>query len=174
MADANLLVTYDPAHRGKAKEEVESLLESVNEKAEFLESDIAGLFLLQTKKNPKQLTKELHDVVEENPEKYKYTFHWVPIDRWVRSDLNDMVQAMKEIDAKMSDEESWKLDLGKRQYEARSTDLIIKLTENINHPKVDLKNPQKIVKVEIVGDRAGVALLDRNELLDIPKLKAGA
>ncbi len=172
MRDANLLVTYDPAHGGKAREEAQALLESVGEKAEFLESEISGVFLLRTSKNPKELTRELRDVVEEEPEKYKYTFHWVPIDRWVKSDMDDMTRAMKDIDAKMSDEDSWKLDLGKRQYEGRSTDLITKLTENINHPKVDLKNPQKIVKVEIIGDHAGIALLDRNELLDIPKMKA--
>ena len=173
MKDANLLVTYDPAHGGKAKEEAQALLECIGEKSEFLESDIAGVFLLSTRKNPKEITRELRDVVEEEPEKYKYTFHWVPIDRWIKSDMDDMVRAMKDIDAKMSDDESWKLDLGKRQYEGKSTDLVIKLTENINHPKVDLKNPQKIVKIEIIGDRAGVALLDRSELLDIPKMKAG-
>ena len=170
--NSNLLVTYDPSHSGKAKEEAQALLEAAGEKAEFLESEIAGVFLLRTGKDPKELTRELRDVVEESPDKYKYTFHWVPIDRWVKSGLDDMVRAMKDIDAKMSDDDSWKLDLGKRQYEGRSTDLIIKLTENINHPKVDLKNPQKIVKVEIIGDHAGVALLDKSELLDIPKMKA--
>ena len=173
MKDANLLVTYDPAHGGKAKEEAESLLESVGEKAEFLESDIAGLFFLRTRKDPKELTRDLRSEVEEDPEKYNYTFHWIPIDRWVRSDMSDMTKAMKDIDAKMSDDDSWKLDLSKRQYEGKSTDLIMKLTENINHPKVDLKNLQKIVKVEIVGDHAGIALLDKSELLDIPKIKGG-
>ena len=37
MAEANLLVTYDPAHGGKAREETESLLESVGE------TDIASM-----------------------------------------------------------------------------------------------------------------------------------
>ena len=172
MKDANLLVTYDPAHSGKAKEEAQALLEAAGEKAEFLESDIPGLFLLRTGKDPKKLTRELRDVVEENPEQYKYTFHWIPIEKWCKSSVDDMSRAMKEIDSRMSDDESWKLELGKRQHEGKSTDLIVKLTENINHPKVDLKNPQKIVKVEIIGDHAGIALLDRNELLDIPKIKS--
>ena len=61
----------------------------------------------------------------------------------------------------------------KRHYDVKWLYLIMKLTENINHPKVDLKNPQKIVKVEIVGDHAGIALLDKSELLDIPKIKGG-
>ena len=156
--------------RGK-EEEVESLLECINEKAELLKSNIAGLFLLHTKKNPKEITKELGDIVGKDADKYKFTFHWIPVDRWCKSDIDEMCKVMKDIDSKMKDDESWKLDLGKRQYEGKSTDLIIKLTENINHPKVDLKNPQKIVKVEIIGDQAAISLLDKNELLDIPKLK---
>ncbi len=172
MKEANLLVTYDPAHAGSAKSEVQALLEQVGEKAEFLESNVEGLFLLQTNKEPKEITKELRDVVEEAPDKYKYTYRWIPIEKWCKSSMDDMTRAMKEINSEMNDEDSWKLDLGKRQHAARSTDLIIKLTESINHPKVDLKNPQKIVKIEIIGDRAGVALLDKSELLDIPKMKA--
>jgi tRNA acetyltransferase TAN1 len=172
MKEANLLVTYDPAHAGSARSEVQALLEQAGEKAEFLESNVEGLFLLQTGKNPTEVTKELRDAVEEDPEKCKYTFRWIPIEKWCKSSMDDMTRAVKEINSQMNDEDSWKLDLGKRHHEGKTTELIMKLTENINHPKVDLKNPQKIVKIEIIGDRAGVALLDRSELLDIPKMKA--
>ncbi len=165
--EANLLVTYDPAHAGKAKEEVNALLEGI--KAQFLESDIEGVFLLSAK-NPKEITKKLN--TKSNASRFNYTFHWVPIDKWCSSKLEDMAKAMKEIDAKMKPEESWKMDLAKRKYEGETPKLIMKLTENINKPKVDLKNPQKIVKVEILGKKAAVALLDKSELLDVPKLKA--
>jgi tRNA(Ser,Leu) C12 N-acetylase TAN1 len=86
--------------------------------------------------------------------------------------MSDMAKAMKEIDTRMKPEESWKMELTKRQFKGDTPDLIRKLTENINKPKVDLKNPQKIIRVEIIGKKAGVALLDRSEFLDIPKLKA--
>ena len=169
MAEANLVVTYDPAHAGKAREEVNAMLDSLKAKAEFLESDIEGLFLLSVS-NPKEITKKLN--TKDNASRFSYTFHWVPIDKWVSSKPEDMAKVMKEIDAKMNAQESWKMDLTKRRYEGDTPKLIMKLTENINKPKVDLKNPQKIVKVEIIGKKAGIALLDRSELLDVPKLKA--
>ncbi len=171
IMSANLVVTYDPAHAGKAKEEVKALLEGAGEKPEFLESGIEGLFLLKTKKNPRQITKQL---MNEDPASFAYTFHWVPIDKWVPSDMESMLEAMAEIDGKMDPGESWKMDLSKRRYEGRTTELVMKLTESISKPKVDLKNPEKIVKVEIVGDKAGVALLNKDELLDVPKLKREA
>lgn len=170
MAEANLIVTYDPAHAGKAGEEVKSHLESQNEKPEFLKSDVDGLFLVKTKKNPKELTKSLN--TKKNAKNFSYTYHWIPVDKWTTSKIEDMKKVMKELDSKMDPKESWKLDLGKRHYEAKTTDLILKLTENIDKPKVDLKNPKKIVKVEIIGKKAGISLLDASELLDVPKLKA--
>jgi len=166
--EATLVVTHDPAHAGKARDEVSGLLDALKVKAEFLESKTDGLFLLNVAK-PKELTKKLNS--KANAKKFNYTFHWVPIDKWVSSKIEDMAKVMKEIDAKMDPKESWKLDLSKRSYEAETPKLIMKLTENINKPKVDLKNPKKVVKVEIVGKKAGISLLDSSELLDVPKLK---
>jgi len=170
--DANLIVTFDPAHAGKAREEVNALLAEVGEKPEFLESGIDGLFFLKAK-NPKGTVKKLVEECKKNPDKFGSTFHWTPIDKWSTSKLEDMSKVLKGIDAKMNPAESWKMDLGKRQYEGETPNLIIKLTDNINKPKVDLKNPQKIVKVEIIGKKAAIALLDASEFLDVSKLKAG-
>lgn len=170
--DANLLVTFDPAHAGKAKEEANALLTEVGEKPKFLESGIDGLFFLKIK-DPKKTVKKLREDCKKNPDKFGSTFHWTPIEKWCSSKIEEMSKVMKDIDAKMNPNESWKMDLGKRQYKGETPDLIIKLTDKISKPKVDLKNPQKIVRVEIIGDKAGISLLDASEVLDVPKLKAG-
>ncbi len=164
--DANLIVTFDPSHAGKAKEEVISALEDAGEKAVFFESDVQGLFLLKAK-NPKELVKNLRA----GAGRLEYTFHWIPVEKWCSSDLDALAEEMKKINARIDPKESWKIDIGKRCYGARTTDLIIKLTENIDKPRVDLKNPDKIVKVEIIGDKAAIALLDKGEILDVPKMK---
>ena len=167
---ANLLITFDPAHSGKAKDEVNTMLKEAGGDGEFVESSVEGLFLLKVK-DAKKVTKKLKTVCEKEPSKFEFTFRWAPIDSWCSSDMKALSGEMKKLDGKMKDEESWKLDLGKRQYDGKTTDLILKLTENINKPKVDLKNPQKIIKVEIIGDKAGIALLDANEVLDTSKIK---
>lgn len=168
--EANLIVTYDPTHAGKSQEEVKELLEE-HGGAEFLESGFEGVFLLHTKTDPKKIVKKLSDACKEEPYKFKHTFRWIPVDRWCDSKLDEMSKAMKDIDAKIGEHESWKLDLGKRGYEGDTMGLIMKLTEHINKPNVNLKSPDKIVKVEIVGDRAGIALLNADEYLNIAKMK---
>ncbi len=167
--DANLLVTFDPTHKGKAEEEVKALLKEVGEDADFKDSPVDGLFLLKTKKDSKEVAKALG---KGDTSRFENTFHWVPIEKWCKAEINEIAKAMKEIDAKMDPEESWKMDLNKRSLEGKTTDLIIKLTENIDKPKVDLKDPQKIIKVEVVGKEAGISLLSPDETVDVPKMKS--
>jgi len=171
MADANLLITYEPAHAGKAEEEAKALLKSVGD-AEFLKSDTDGIFLVHTKKNPKEMVKKLLHECTTTPSKFRYTFHWVPIDKWCPSDIDAMEKVMQEFDKKMDPSKSWKLDIEKRSYDKHKTiDLIVKLTDHIDKPNVDLKNPEQIIKVEIIGKRAGLSLLEADELLNVPKFK---
>jgi len=166
--EANLIVTYDPTHAGKASEEVKDLLEGA---AEFLETEFGGIFLLHVDGNPKKLVKHLHEMCKNEPYKFKYTYRWIPVEKWCNSDMTDIIKALKEIDTKMDPKESWKMDLGKRGYEGDTMDLVMKLTEHINKPNVNLKNPQKIVKVEIVGKKTAVALLSSDEYLNVAKMK---
>lgn len=168
--DANLLISFDPNHVGKASEEVKAL---IGEDTKFIESKVNGIFLIKTDKDAKELVKEMSKACKENPSNFEYTFSWVPIETWVKSEIDAMTEEMKKIDARMDTEKSWKMDLGKRNYKADTMDLIMKLTDNINKPKVDLKNPEQIVKVEILGDNAGISLLMPDELLDTQKVKKG-
>lgn len=170
MVDANLLVTYDPSHGGKAKEEAETLLKEVKAGAKFLKSDVAGLFQLRVK-GPKAIVKKLVKMCKSKPDKFKFTFHYIPIDKWVKSDVKAMTTVTKSLGAKIKAKEKWKMNFSKRHYEGDSRELIVKLTAPIDRPNVDLSNPDKIVQVEIVGKKAGLSLLDKDELLEVTKLK---
>jgi len=65
-----LLVTFDPTHAGKAKEEVDKILEEVKEKAEYLKSEVDGLFQLKVK-DAKKLVKNLVDFCKKNKKKFE-------------------------------------------------------------------------------------------------------
>ncbi|MBI4018083.1 MAG: THUMP domain-containing protein [Candidatus Aenigmarchaeota archaeon] len=168
---ANLLVTYEPAHRSRAMQEVRLLLEEIDEKAEFEESDSEGVFLLSVS-DSKHVVRRLAGLCNDDPEKFKYTQRWVPLEKWVSSDVEQIATALAEMNDRIDDGEKWKMDLAKRGYDSLSTtELIKRLTESIDKPKVDLKNPDKIVKVEILGSKAAIALLNSGELLEVAKMK---
>lgn len=164
--EPNLLVTYDPAHPGKAEREVRALLDDFGG-GEFLESKTPGVFLLGVG-DSKDVVGKLRKLPADS---FETTFKWVPIETWVKADVEDISRVLKDYNGRMDDGESWKLALFKRQYNEHSTVRLIELlTEHIHKEKVDLKNPDKLVVVEIVGSRAGLSLLDKSEYLDTQKL----
>ena len=169
MAEANLIITYDPSHAGSAKEEVDNVLKEIKKKAKHLKSEIDGVFKVNVP-NTKKVVKELNKLCKKDSSLFNHTFHWVPVDKWVKTNIKEMQKEIKKFDKGIKKTEKWMMDLNKRHYDKEgTTELIMKLTEVIDKPKVDLKNPQKIVKVEIMGNKAGLSLLDIDELLKVPK-----
>ncbi len=165
MVDANLLVTYNQSHAGSAKEEAEKALKAIKQKAKFLKTDIEGVFKLRVG-NPKKVVKNLSKLKSKKG-MFEHTFHWVPIDKWTTSNIKAMQKEIKKLQKGIKKTEKWKMDLHKRHFDMPSTELIIRLTEVVDKPKVDLKNPQKIIEVQIMGKKAGLALLNKDEILSL-------
>ena len=166
MAEANLLVTHDPSRAGSAKGEVEKSLKALKQKAKFLKPEVDGVFKLRVG-NAKKLVKSLGKIKSKKG-MFEHTFHWIPIDKWVQANINSMQVEIKKLQKSIKKGEKWKMDLQKRHFDQmHSTELIMKLTEVVDKPKVDLDNPQKIIAVQIIGKKAGLALLNKDEILSL-------
>jgi tRNA(Ser,Leu) C12 N-acetylase TAN1 len=169
MVKPNLLVTYDPAHENSAKLEVEQLLKSVREKVTFLKSN-EGVFNLRTK-DSRKVVRKLTNLCEKYPYQFNKTFKYIPIDKWSKSSVKNMQRAVKSLAKDIKDKESWMMSVKKRSHRMSERSLILRLTEHVDKPKVDLFNPDKIIKVELIGKEAGFALLNDKEYLRTNKFK---
>ena len=166
MPNANLLVTHEPSHAGSAKEKVESALKAIKQKVKFLKSDIDGVFMLRVG-NAKKIVKSLSKLKRKKG-MFEHTFYWIPIDKWAKTDVKSLQSEIKKLQKGIKKNEKWKMDLHKRHFDKiQSTELIIKLTEAVDKPKVDLDNPQKIIEVQIIGKKTGLALLGKDEILSL-------
>ena len=169
--DANLLVTYDYVHKQKAEQETRALLKEVGEEAKFIDSGVDGVFLLRVD-NGKKVVKQLYCLCKTDPSRFNYTFNWIPIEKWCSSEIGEIGSVMKEFNKKMDPEKKWKMGVVKRYYDKMKTmDIVMALTKHIEKPKVDLDNPDVIIRVEILGERAGCSLLNKDELLNVPGMK---
>ena len=168
VMDANLLVTHDASHAGSSKEEVERALKAIRQKAKFLKSKIDGIFKLRVG-NAKKIVKSLGKLKNKKGI-FEHTFHWVPIEKWASTNVKVLQKEIKKLQKGIKKTEKWKLDLHKRHFDGmHSTELIMRLTEAVDKPKVDLQNPQKIIEVQIIGKKTGLALLNKDEILSLAK-----
>lgn len=170
MPEANLLVTFEPMHEESAKAEIQALLKEVNETAKIIkfEDGLAELIV----KDARGAVRNLLKICIENNSKFKYSFNWWPVDEWCKADIKEIQKVISELEKSIKKEEKWKLDLSKRRTQRDyGRDAIIKLTEVINKPKVDLGNPDKIIKVDIIENKAAVAVISKDEFLNVLRVK---
>lgn len=170
--EANLLVTFEPSHIESAKKEISEMLREVKEKADFLA--VGDGFAEVIVGNAKKAVSELEKLARKSVEKFNYTMQWIPIDKWCKNAMEDLKKTVKGFVKDIGENEKWKMELKTRKLKEKPDEikLILKLTEVVDRKKVDLNEPEKIIKVEIIGTKAGLSLLKKNELLNLAKLRA--
>jgi tRNA(Ser,Leu) C12 N-acetylase TAN1 len=169
-AAANLMVTYDPTHRMMAEAEVTDVFKRIEERIRFLKSEIEGVFKIKTS-DAREAVKKVAKLCMAEPEIFRMTYQYVPIDKWCASSIDKMQEVIKDLEADIKSSEKWRMTLNKRSYDMPAIDLILALTDVVNKPHVDLRNPEKILRVEIFGDKAAIALLRTDESFSVMKFK---
>jgi tRNA(Ser,Leu) C12 N-acetylase TAN1 len=170
MADINLLVTFDPVHEQSAKAEIEEIAKEAKEKVKIgkVEEGLAEISAGDARK----FIKKILDMAKKDIDKFKYTFNWWPVDKWCKSGVSDMQKVIAELEKDIKKEEKWKLEFSRRKTDKDyGKDIIIKLTEVVDKPKVDLKKPDKIIKVEVIADKAAISVFAKDETLNLAKLR---
>ncbi len=168
----NLLVTYDPSHRGIAEAELKEAFSRIGERYDLSQTEVEGLFKVKTE-DARRVVRKLSDLLRREHQMLSTTHKYIPIDAWCKSEVPEMQKVIKALVPNIGNSERWKMSINKRHWDKmHGSELIMKLTSVVDRPKVDLDKPEKIVQVEIIGKEAGIALLRAEELLDVPQAKA--
>jgi tRNA acetyltransferase TAN1 len=168
----NLLVSFHHHARSAAEEEVRERLKEAGASVGRLEqwSD-EGVFLVEVTGDPRRAVADVRKICTDQPELFQHTHHWVPIEIWVSSSPGEMVEAVKELGRGIGPNDKWMLRLHKRHCKEHDLDLIKLLTDPIEIGVVSLLAPEKVLAVEIMGEKAGLALLGKKEILDVNRAK---
>ena len=104
------------------------------------------------------------------PWEIRYALRITPIEKNVQADIIEIKKIALKLAAKIKSDESYRVTVRKRHSDLRSKDIIEALASNISR-KVDLKNPSKILLVDILSSVAGVSLIEPDSYLSIEKEK---
>ncbi len=169
---ANMIVTFDPNHRGTAELELREVLKQAGEKPQIGQTEVEGLFKVAVS-NARAAVAKIRTLCGNNPNLFAVTHHYTPIDNWCQSEVPAMQKLIRAASAGIGQNEKWKMGLNKRHWgKLEGVQLIMKLTEVVDRKHVDLDNPDKIIRVEIIGKEAGVALLTPKDVVDVAREKA--
>jgi len=168
MYDFNILVSYPWSQYAKAKKEIQYILKRLGEENPFVTRTIAeGIIGVKTCQNPREVTQALQRMFNEDPTIFQFTSKWVPIELWTSSDIDSMKKAVGQLKTEIHAGEKWRITLEKRRFtKYHKIEIIESLAELINE-KVDLKNPDKILRIDIIGKYAGISVLRPKDIFSI-------
>jgi len=170
MYDFNLLVSYSWGVYGRAKKEIVQVLEMLGDGGPVVKRTIAeGIIGVKTRLDPREVVRGLRRLFDEDPSVLQYTLKWVPVDLWTLSDMDSMKEAVRKLRNGIREGERWRMTVEKRRYtQHHKIEIIRELAELIDE-KVDLENPEKILRVDIIGRYAGISVLTPQEVFSVAK-----
>lgn len=170
MYGYNLLVSFGWRRFYPASAEIRKILTNLGDNNAIIKRTVAkGIAGVNTILDPRQVTRELYAMYNQDPTLFMHTLKWVPIDYWTTSDLESMASGIVTLRNKIAKGEKWMMVVEKRRYSQYHKIEIIKYLAEYIDEKVDLRNPDKIVRIDILGKNAGISVIKPEEIFSVSK-----
>lgn len=166
----NLLVSYSWRDFRKVRQEIAAILKEFGDPGPVIEKTVArGICGVRTTLDAREVVRKVRALNEANPISLYYTVKWAPADTWCASVMEEMKKALDREKVKIEKGEKWAMKVEKRRYTAlHSADIIKELAALIDE-KVDLDNPDKIVRVELLGKNACITVVRPSDVFSTAK-----
>jgi len=170
--DFNLLATTSRGNERPMCNELHYLLKEQlgDAEAQVSKTKIRGLIVGKTTLDPCLAIEKLRAILKERPYEFRYALRILPIERVVPTDLEEIKRVTQELAAKIGENETYRVTVEKRFTTIHSQELIEAAASDIKR-KADLKNPDKILLIEVLGALTGLSLLKPSDILAVVKEK---
>jgi len=169
LKDFNLLITTSRGNEENACSETWYLLGELGDSAVVIDkTGITGLVAAKTSFNPFEIIEKLRTLLKERPYEFRYMFRVIPIEKVVRTTLEDIEKVSAELSSKIADKETFRVSVEKRFSELPTEQIVEVVAANIER-KVSLEKPDKIVLIESVGKFTGISVIKPSDILSVTK-----
>lgn len=170
--DFNIIATTT---RGNERPMINEILHLLKEElgdaqAQASKTKIRGLIVAKTTYNPYEVMEKFRTILTERPYEFRYALRIMPIELVVPTDLAEIKKTTEELSKRIAENQTFRITVEKRFTELHSRDLIEAAAGDINR-KVDLKNPDLILQIEVLGALTGISLLKPTDILAVIKEK---
>jgi len=170
MYDFNFLISFPWGLYRRAKEEIAHVLKLLGDEKPLVKPTIAeGIIGVKARLDPREAVQGLRMLFDRDPLTFQHTLKWVPVDLWTHSDMESMKEAVIKLRNKIQAGERWRMTVEKRRYTQYHKIEIIRELANLIDEKVDLENPDKILRIDIIGKYAGMSVLTPQDVFSIAK-----
>ncbi|MCL2288466.1 MAG: THUMP domain-containing protein [Candidatus Bathyarchaeota archaeon] len=131
---------------------------------------IRGVVVAKTSLDPYGTIEKLYNILCERPYEFRFALRIIPIERVVSTDLETITHEALKLAARISEDETYRITIEKRFTTLHTADIISAIGAKVQR-KADMKNPNKILLIEIMGTVTGISLIKPKEVISVMKEK---
>lgn len=171
MHNWNLLVSCKWNAFGRARNEIRAFLAKQGDNSPVIERTLArGIIGVTTSLDSREVVHSARKAFKADPKTFTFAIKWVPVDSWIEADMPAMEAQVKKIAGQISPNEKWRTLVEKRRFTKYHSEEIIKALEvHIASKSIDIHSPDKILRVDILGDQAGITILKPEDIFSTAK-----
>ncbi|MFB5623536.1 MAG: THUMP domain-containing protein [Nitrosopumilus sp.] len=167
----NLIVTCPRHLEPETEEELMSILgEFGDSEVKVSITNMSGILTAETQLDPIEVVKKIKDMLLDEPWSVRYCKRIIPIQKVIESNIDEIEKSVAELSSQILEDETYRISIEKRNSDLSSKEMITKIADKIKN-KVSLEFPDKILLIEILGNKTGISVLKKSDILSTEKTK---
>jgi len=167
----NLIITCARHLETETEEELSDILGELGDHdAKVSITKMSGILTAETKLEPIKVVRKIKEMLLDEPWSIRYCLRIIPIQKVIETKIEEIEKTVTGISEQISDGETYRISIEKRNSDLSSQEIISKIASKITN-KVSLEFPDKIILIEILGDKTGISILKNADVLSVEKTK---
>jgi tRNA acetyltransferase TAN1 len=167
----NLIITCARHLEPETEEELRGILEKFGDSDTKVSiTEMSGILTAETKLEPIEVVRKIKEMLLDEPWSVRYCLRIIPIQKIIETKIEEIEKTVEEMSEQISDGETYRISIEKRNSELTSQEIISKIANKIKN-KVSLEFPDKVVLIEILGNKTGISILKKTDVLSVEKTK---
>lgn len=167
----NLIVTCARNLESETKQELlEKLEEMGDSEPKISVTTMSGILTVETKIEPTLVVNKIRESILDEPWSIRYCLRIIPIQKVCNTDIKEIEETVERLSEKIQEGETYRISIEKRNSEISSKELISNIANKIKN-RVSLEFPDKIILIEILGQKTGIAIIRKTDIMSTEKTK---
>ena len=167
----NLIVTCARNLESETKQEIfEKLDEMGDSNPKITITAMSGILTVETEIEPTLFVSRIRESIMDEPWSIRYCLRIIPIQEVCSTDNKEIEKIVERLSGKIQEGETYRISIEKRDSSISSKELISKIASKIKN-QVSLEFPDKVILIEILGQKTGIAIIKKTDIVSTEKTK---
>ena len=167
----NLIITCARHLETETRQELIGILEKMGDSEPAITiTNMSGILTAETKLEPIEVVKKIKEMLLDEPWCIRYCLRIIPIQKITETKIESIEDEISDLIELISNGESYRISIEKRNSNISSQELISRVAKKIKN-KVSLEFPDKIILIEVLGNKTGIAIVKKTDILSVEKTK---